>query len=85
MIVLIQVERGDVDSLLPHLHPDSDLSKRVGVSATNMFPGVLARGSSNQFHCTEGEAYELLRIAREHCSPAVAKIQNSMRLSGVRS
>ena len=84
MIVFIQLDRADVGTLLSHIEPDSDLHKRVAISSVNVLPDVTPRRYSNQFHCSEGEAYELLRIARNHCSSAVPKIQDGMRLSGVR-
>ena len=73
MIVFIQLDRTDVGSLISHIEPDSDLHKRVATSSGTVPPDVTPRRPSNQFHCSEGEAYELLRIARNHCSPAVPK------------
>ena len=75
MIVLIQLDRVEVDCLLPYLWPESDLCKRISL--------FLGTGGPNHIYCTESESVELLRIAKECCSKAVERIQEGMRLSGI--
>lgn len=76
MIVMIQLDRIDVDCLMPFLNSESDLSMRI-----NMFLGTA--GPKN-IYCTETESFELLKIAKKFCSKAVERIQDGMKLSGIK-
>ena len=59
MSVLIQLDWVDVNYLVPHLVPDSDLGKRAVV--------VLSNVKAKHCYCTESESFELLQIAKEFC------------------
>jgi len=76
MIVLIQLDRVDLDYLLPYLRPESDLCKRI-----SLFLGI---SGPKHIYCTESESVELLRIAQECCSKAVEQIQEGMRRSSIK-
>lgn len=83
MSIHIELSRADVDCLVDHLPLGSDLRDKLGNSGTIPSSVGLPIGDSNPIDCSEGEARELLRIASDHCSEVVQKIQVGMRLSGV--
>ena len=83
MTILIQLSLADVECLLRHLPTASDLSRKLGSSDRTAISNIRPVGSSNAIDCSEHQARELLRIANEHCSAAVEKIQRGMRMSGV--
>ncbi|MEP6913658.1 MAG: hypothetical protein ABI923_12935, partial [bacterium] len=67
-----------------HLPDGSDLSKKLDHSTMiYMHPTERLGGSSNAISCSEEEARELLRIACQHCSEVVQKLQDCMRVAGV--
>ena len=72
MSILIQLFRADVDCLLLHLPPDSDISQKLEQSRKTVPP--------KSVNCSEGEAAEMLRVAREHCPEAVEEILISIAL-----
>ena len=75
-MIHLELSRADVNCLANHLPLGSDL--RYALLNSDLIP------SSNPIDCDEGEARALLRIAIEHCSEAVEKIQYGMRVAGVR-
>jgi len=59
MSILIQLSRDDVARIIRHVPLASDLSRKLW--------------SSERINCSQHQAQELLRIARQHCSDAVLK------------
>ena len=80
MSILIQLSRTDLDCLLLHVPRDSDLSQKLQQTRTTVNPFGFPLGPPNPVNCSEGEAVELLRVAREHCPEAVEEILKSITL-----
>ena len=76
MSILIQLFRADVDCLLLHLPPDSGISQKLEQSRKTVHP----LGPPKSVNCSESEAAEMLRVAREHCPEAVEEILISIAL-----
>ena len=70
MSILIELTRPDIQCLRVDLPQGSDLREIL---------------FSNPIVCNEIDARRLLRIAEENCSPAMRKIQEGIRLSGLKS
>ena len=74
MSILIQLSRADLDCLLLHVPLDSDLSQKLQQTRTTVNPFGFPLGPPDPVSCSECEASELLRVAKEHCPEAVSEI-----------
>ena len=74
MSILIQLFRADLDCLLLHVPLDSDLSQKLQQTRTTVNPFGFPLGPPDPISCSESEASELLRVAKEHCPEAVSEI-----------
>jgi hypothetical protein len=85
MSIMIRLSRADIQCLLRHLPLASDISRKLRSSDIVALWNSRPIGSSNVIDCSEDQALELLRVANEHCSDAVHKIQRAMMTSDVSS
>ena len=85
MSLLIEMSRIDIQCLLDHLPQGSDLRQLLGKSDATVFSNIRPIGFSNPIVCSEIDARRLLRIAQENCPVAIKKIEEGIRLSGLKS
>ena len=83
MSILIRLSRADVDCLFLHVPLGSDISLTLQQARTTVNPFGFSLGPPNPVSCSEDEARELLRVAREHCPEAVAEILLGITLCGL--
>ena len=83
MSIHVELSLADVNCLVSHLPVGSDL-RYILLNSVTILSSGLPVGHSNPSDCNEGVARALLRIAIEHCSEAVEKIQYGMNVAGVR-
>lgn len=86
MSILIELAGPDVECLRKHLPPGaSNLRNALDHSdLISMAPNERPLVFTHAIGCNETEARTLLRIATEHCSEAVSKIQQAMREARVK-
>ena len=85
MSLLIEMSRVDIQCLLDHLPQGSDLRQLLGKSDATVFSNIRPSAFSNPLVCSEIQARRLLRIAQENCPVATKKIQEGIRLSGLKA
>ena len=84
MSILIQLSRADLDCLLLHVPPDSDISQKLQQARTTVNPFGFSLGPPKCSQLQrESDIVELLRVAKEHCPEAVPEIQRGMTLCGL--
>ena len=86
MSMLIKLYRADVECLIEHVAPDSDLRQKLCSSKLLIPKESPIETPATAIVCSEAEERELLLIAQERCSHAVVhEIQRGMTLCGCNS
>jgi hypothetical protein len=81
MSILIELSRAVVECLRGHVPPEAShlWDTLEHTDLISMAPTERPLEFTHAIDCKENEARDLLRIATEHCSEAVSKIQHAMR------
>ena len=83
MDINIALTQADVECLRRHLPDGTALSEKLDQSELTYMHST-KRPAEISINCNEAEARALLRIAFEHCSEVIQKVQYAMRVAGVR-
>lgn len=82
MSMLIKLYRADVECLIEHVAPDSDLRQKLCSSRLLIPKESPIETPATAIVCSEAEARELLLIAQERSHAVVQEIQRGMTLCG---